>query len=148
MAPRWKLKSSTRSMLQSTWRAFSTRLAERCTSSTKTLAVITKDTFRGHHSNGNSAEDYIIPTQYGATGVVPGFIRDQAEKYWRTCGATVDKFSAGDADAAMDTICTSGCRMLALWADLYWLSGPSYRAFRTWLLDATTANGGAKNCTV
>jgi hypothetical protein len=111
--------------------------------------LITKNTFRGHHSNGNSAEDYIIPTQYGATGVVPGFIRYQAEKYWRTCGATVDKFSAGDADAAMDTICTSGCHMLvALWADLHWLSGPSYRAFRMWLLDTTTANGGAKNCTV
>ena len=80
MAPRWKLKSSTRSMLQSTWRAFSTRLAERSTSSTKTLAVITKDTFRGHHSNENSADDYIIPTQYGATGVVPGLAHPRSSR--------------------------------------------------------------------
>ena len=49
----------------------------------KTLAVI-----KGHRVIGNSAVGLIIPTQYDATGV-PGFIRDQAQKYRRTCGATI-----------------------------------------------------------
>jgi hypothetical protein len=43
----------------------------------KTLAVITKDTFKGHREIGGSAVDFIIPTQYAATGVVPGYIHDQ-----------------------------------------------------------------------
>jgi hypothetical protein len=109
-------------------------------------AVITKDTFRGHKYIGNSAVDFIIPTQYGATGVVPGFIHDQAQKYWRTCGATIDKFSASDAVAVVDAMCRTGCHMLAMWADFDGLSQPWYRAFRTWLVNGTTVDGST-NCT-
>ena len=84
----------------------------------KTLAVITKDTFRGHNIIGHSAVDFIIPTQYDSSGVVPGYIHDQATKYWRTCGATIDKFSGSLAQSVVDAMCDTGCHMLALWADL------------------------------
>jgi hypothetical protein len=110
-------------------------------------AVITKDTFRGHHYIGGSAVDFIIPTQYDNTGVVPGFIRDQALKYWRTCGATIDKFSASGAVPVMDAMCTTGCHMLALWSDFDGMGEPWYRAFRTWLVNGTTADGATK-CTM
>ena len=77
-------------------------------------------------------------------GVVPGFIKDQAQKYWRTCGATIDKFEAGDAVPVMDAMCTTGCHMLALWADFDGVGEPWYRAFRTWLVNATTSDGATK----
>ena len=109
--------------------------------------MITKDTFKGHGFIGNSAVDFIIPTQYDSDGVVPGFIRDQAKKYWRTCGATIDKFSGHDAVAVVDAMCTTGCHMLAMWADFDGLSDPWFKAFRTYLMNATTSDGKT-NCTL
>ena len=110
----------------------------------KTLVVITKDTFRGHSEIGASAVDFIIPTQYDSDGAVVGFIRDQAAKYWRTCGATIDKFSSASAAEVVDTMCETGCHMLALWSDFDGLGTPWLAAFRAWLVDGTTSSGS--NC--
>ena len=49
----------------------------------------------------------------------------------------------------VDAMCTTGsCHVLARWADFDGLSEPWYWAFRTWLVNATTAGGATDLCDV
>jgi hypothetical protein len=44
-------------------------------------------------------------------------------------------------------LCTQGCHMLAMWADMDGLSEPWFKAFATWLVNGTTTDGN-RTCTM